>query len=91
MGSEGRRDQRMYLTLGQKIVKERDVVGIFDLDTATVSKRTRDFLSRAEKNGEVELLSGDLPRSFLLLSEHKKTQEILLSPLSAATVCGRRI
>ena len=40
----------MYLHLGQStLVKTKDIIGIFDLDTATVAKPTRDFLSKAEK------------------------------------------
>ena len=38
----------MYLHLGQSVVDPfRDVIGIFDLDTTTASRLTRDFLSRA--------------------------------------------
>ena len=43
----------MFIHLGQDtVVKKEDIIGIFDLDTATVSKRTRDFLSKAEKAGK---------------------------------------
>ena len=42
----------MYLHLGQDtIVNERDIVGVFDLDNSTVSRHTRDFLSKAQKEG----------------------------------------
>ena len=41
----------MYLHLGQDtVVKFDSVLGIFDMDTSTVSKFTRDFLSKAEKD-----------------------------------------
>ena len=44
----------MYLHLGQDtIVNERDIVGVFDLDNSTVSRHTRDFLSKAQKEGRV--------------------------------------
>ena len=52
----------MYLHLGeQKVVKKRDIIGIFDMDTATVMKSTRNFLKNAEKNGQAETLSFELP------------------------------
>ena len=42
----------MYLHLGQdKVVSMDEIVGIFDLDTSTVSKATRDYLAKAEKDG----------------------------------------
>ena len=44
----------MYLHLGQDtVVKMSEVVGIFDLETSTISKITREFLAKAEKSGKV--------------------------------------
>ena len=42
----------MYLHLGQEtVVRERDIIGIFDLDNTTVSRHTRKTLNEAEKAG----------------------------------------
>ena len=39
----------MYLHLGSSVViRQRDVVGIFDLDNASWAFKTREFLERAE-------------------------------------------
>ena len=47
----------MYLHLGQSVVVPfRDVIGIFDLDTTTDSRITREFLKRAEREGELARL-----------------------------------
>ena len=36
----------MYLHIGNGVsVKEKDIIGIFDLDTSTVSKTTKKFLN----------------------------------------------
>ena len=44
----------MYLHLGQNtIVHESEILGIFDLDITSQSYRTRQYLNRAERNGEV--------------------------------------
>ena len=57
----------MYLHVGNgKSVKKKDIIGIFDLDTATVSKITKSFINESQKRGEVEYLDSDLPRSFIL-------------------------
>ena len=44
----------MYLHLGQNtIVHDREIIGIFDLDITSQSHRTRDYLNRAERGGDV--------------------------------------
>ena len=44
----------MYLHLGQDtIVNERDIVGVFDMDNSTISRHTRDFLSKAQREARV--------------------------------------
>ena len=59
----------MYLHVGNgKTVKKKDVIGIFDLDSATVSKVTKDFVNRKEKEGDLEYDYSDLPRSFVLVN-----------------------
>jgi len=42
------------------------IVGIFDLDTATVSGHTRDFLRRAQEAGAVIAVGEELPQSFIV-------------------------
>ncbi len=48
----------MYLHLGNEtVIKEREVIGIFDMDSTTVSKHTRKFLKVSEKNKKVFTVS----------------------------------
>ena len=45
----------MYLHIGnRKSVKKKDIIGIFDLDTSTVTKTGKDFIAKLEKAGAVE-------------------------------------
>ena len=61
----------MYISIGSDMaVRERSIVGIFDLDNCSWSHRTREFLKKAEENGEVVPVTDDLPKSFLLTSEY---------------------
>ena len=54
----------MYLHLGQDtVVKMSEVVGIFDLETSTISKITREFLAKAEKSGKVINVSMEMPKT----------------------------
>ena len=60
----------MYLELGNDLlVQSRTVVGIFDLDNTSWSKRTRLFLEAAQENGELIDAAEELPKSFVLTQE----------------------
>lgn len=78
----------MYLNAGNEEILKKNIIGIFDLDTSTVSKKTRDFLARAEKEGEVTLLTYDLPRSFIVTLENG-AQKVYLCSYSTATLSDR--
>ena len=61
----------MYLSIGNDMaVREHSVIGIFDLDNTTTSKRTREFLEQCEKEGQV-VPCDDLPKAFLLTDEYQ--------------------
>lgn len=80
----------MYLHLGQAVVvPEADIIGIFDLDNASWSYRTRQFLERCEKEGRVVNAASDIPRSFVLRQRVDGTNTVYLSQLSPATLKSR--
>lgn len=81
----------MYIHLGQEtVVKTEDVIGIFDLDSTTISKHTRNFLNKAEKKGEVITITYELPKSFVLCKGKKeKNRKIFLSQISSSTLVKR--
>ena len=75
----------MYLSIGNDMaVRESSIIGIFDLDNTTTSRRTREFLNAAEKDGMV-VPCDDLPKSFILTDEYK-LQRVFLTSLSASTL-----
>ena len=75
----------MYLPIGNDMaVRERTILGIFDLDNTTTSRRPRIFLEKAEREGLV-VPCDDLPKSFILTSEYGMTR-VYLTALSAATL-----
>ena len=75
----------MYLSIGNDMaVRDRSIIGIFDMDNTTTSKRTREFLAKSEQNGEV-VPCDDLPKSFVLTAEYG-LDRIYLTSLSAATL-----
>ena len=80
----------MYLHLGQnEIVPDHRIIGIFDLDKCSYEKRTREYLTRAEKDGVVLDVSGDLPKSFVVCDHPYHPQLVYLSELSSATLQRR--
>ena len=75
----------MYLHLGKDTMLDvESIVGVFDLDTSSLSKKTRECLNRAEKEGRVVNTCSDLPKSFLL-----DGRKVYISQLSSGTVKGR--
>ncbi len=79
----------MYLHLGSDvIVKNRDIIAIFDMETATISKHTRKFLSECEKKGIVINISEDIPKSFILCQNNEK-KLLYISQISSATLLKR--
>ena len=79
----------MYLHLGQNtVVDTEQLLGVFDLDNSTVSKHTRDFLARAQKEGRVVNVSMELPKSFVVCRD-KEGDTVYLSQLSSATLLRR--
>ena len=80
----------MYLHLGQAVVlPEGEIIGIFDLDNASWSPRTRRFLEKAEREGRVVNAASDLPKSFVLRQKRDGSSAVYLSQLSSATLKGR--
>ena len=83
----------MYLHIGKgKTVKEKNIIGIFDLDTSTVSALTKDFINKKEKSGLTEYADFDLPRSFVLCKDNKNKKseyKVILSRISSVGLRDR--
>lgn len=79
----------MFLHLGENVVVPiKDVIGIFDLQTAMYSSDTIAFLRMAEEDGFVERITNDKPKSFVI-AEVNKMSKIYLSPISSSTLTKR--
>ena len=80
----------MFLHLGSDVcVSLKEGVAIFDLESTSMSKRTRECLEASQKSGAViDVSRFDLPKSYILCEENKKTK-LYISPLSASTILKR--
>ena len=76
----------MYIHLGRDyVLNDRDIIGIFNLETTTISPRGREFLNYAQKNGAVVSLSDELPQSYVL-ADGGVVDTVYLSELSSAVL-----
>lgn len=82
----------MYLCLGRDVmVNAREIVGIFDLDTSTVGKITRDYIYNAEKENCTVNVSAELPKSFVVCrSDSLRDRRVFISPLATSTLSKRK-
>lgn len=79
----------MYLHLGEdSVVLKSEIIGIFDIENTSVSKDTRDFLSKISKNSEVIYVNSEMPKSFVVC-EKNGSKTTYISPISAATLKKR--
>lgn len=79
----------MFLHIGGDVVIPiKDIIAILDIETTTISKDTKEFLRIAEEEGFVETVSEDLPKSFIITENNKKSK-IYLSPISSLTLQKR--
>ena len=75
----------MYLNIGNDMaVRDKTIIGIFDMDNTSTSKRTRAFLANGEKEGQV-VPCDDLPKAFVLTAEYGMNR-IYLTSLSTSTL-----
>ncbi len=75
----------MYLNIGNDMaVRESSIIGIFDMDNTSTSKRTRAFLNNAEKEGQV-VPCDDLPKSFVITAEYGLNR-VHLTALASSTL-----
>ncbi len=76
----------MFLHAGNnKNLRLKEIIGIFDMDTATVSPDTKAFLKRADRLGTTEALFDEVPKSFLLTDDGK----VYFSQISTQSLVGR--
>jgi extracellular matrix regulatory protein B len=83
-----RRDEMFLHIGGDVVIPAKSIIAIFDIETTTISRDTRDFLRVAEEEGFISSISMDLPKSFIITEAGKKSK-IYLSPISSVTLQKR--
>lgn len=68
----------MFILTKEKSIRQKDIIGIFDLDNSTISGVTKNFLSTAEKSGKIININL-LPKSFILTGSNAGDFKIYFS------------
>ena len=91
MAKLSERSDIMYLHLGNEtVIRQSDIIGIFDLDNSTISAKTREFLANAQTNGQIINVSSELPKSFDVCRESGSVK-IYICQLSPVTLSKRLV
>lgn len=81
----------MYLHLGQStVVRFKDVIGIFDIENASLSKYTKSFLFNATKQNQVFNVSYEMPKCFIVCKKGRETV-VYISQISSQTLLKRQM
>ncbi len=80
----------MFLHIGGDfIVYKRDIVAIFDLESTSLSKITKEYLKNEEINKRVINVEKEtLPKSYVVINENGKNI-LYISPIASATLLKR--
>ncbi len=79
----------MFLHIGNDVVvRKTDIIAVFDMDNTTISRQSRDFLQKAQKDKEVIDICEDLPKSYIVTNCDGKTN-VYISSVSSQTIYKR--
>lgn len=79
----------MYLHLGgDTLIQTKNIVGIFDLDNASQSKKTLKYLAKVQKENKVVNVSFQLPKAFVVCME-EKGETVYISQIASSTILKR--
>ena len=68
----------MFLHIGKnESIYNRDIIGIFDMEGATLSDITKEFLKKRQESFALINISNDLPKSFTLTYDGMETKAYL--------------
>ncbi len=79
----------MYLHVGKgTLIRESEIIGIFDLDITSQSHLTRKYLAMAQGAGQVINAAEDLPKSFIVCQGDGRST-LYLSQMASSTLLKR--
>jgi hypothetical protein len=81
----------MYLHIGEDVVVNgKDIIGIFDFETATLSKNTQNYLRDKEKKGKTVTIGKEMPKAFIVVEGKKEIHSKVYLTLVSSLTLKRR-
>ena len=78
-----------YINIGAHVVLPKaDVLGIFDLDTASTRKDTKRYLAAMEKAVRLDVVGRDIPKAFVVTTKGRASR-VYMTTLSSMSLYGR--
>lgn len=78
----------MYLHLGDDvIIRNKDIIGIFDIENTSTGQITKDFLNQNSK--KIISVNFDMPKAFIISKGVNNKENIYISPISVTTLKKR--
>ena len=74
----------LHLSSNESVLK-RNVVGVFNLETASVQTDTKNFLKQSQKDMRTVTLGRDIPEAFVLCDD-EYAETMYLTCISAETI-----
>ncbi len=79
----------MFLHIGNDVVvRKTDIIAVFDMDNTTISRQSREFLAKSQKNGDVIDICDDLPKSYIVVNCDGENR-VYISSVSSQTIYKR--
>ena len=79
----------MFLHIGKgKLIPKESIIGVFDLEKTSQSKRTKHFLAKKEKANHVINVCDDIQRSFIVCRDGNR-ERVYISQISPQTLKSR--
>ena len=78
-----------YINIGgATVLAKEDVLGVFDLDTASTKTDTKRYLAGLEQAKRLVNVASDLPKTFVVVSAGI-SEKVYITSLSSASLYGR--
>ncbi len=82
----------MYVHAGNnRLIRTREIIGIFDMDTATIALPTREYLKKKERLGRMINIKEEIPKSFIVTVNDSGEDTVYVSQISTQAIAGRII
>ena len=79
----------MYVHLGSDtVVRDSDIIGVFDIENTSVSRITKDYLAASGKRRTAVSVSYEMPKAFIIATVEGR-ERVYITNVSSSTISKR--